>query len=112
MYAGGRDAVLGGAVGRALFPFALLAIPLVGLAPPVALALALAGVLSTSWLIWSSIVVVVTLAMWAVIYRFLDEPAWYALLYPLGLGVIFYIAAGAIARGRRVEWKGRAYLSK
>ena len=36
---------------------------------------------------------------------------WYAVLYPLGVVMVFYIAVGAVARGRRVEWKDREYVS-
>jgi hypothetical protein len=112
IYAGGRNAALGGAVGRALYPFILLGMPLIGLAPPVVLALAAAGVLSTAWLIWSSVVVACALAYWAIVYRFVGERVWYAFTYPLGLVVLFYIAAGGVARGSRVEWKDRAYISR
>jgi chlorobactene glucosyltransferase len=109
IYAGGKHAALGGAIGRALYPFFLLATPIIGLAPPVALALAIVGVLSSAWLIWSAIIVGVTLAFWVAIYAFMRAPVTYALLYPLGLAMLFYNAAGAVARGRNVEWKDRKY---
>lgn len=112
IYAGGRNAALGGAVGRALYPFILLGMPLIGLAPPVVLVLAAVGVLSTAWLIWSSVVVACALTYWAIVYRFVGARAWYALTYPLGLVVLFYIAAGGVARGSRVEWKDRTYVSR
>ncbi len=111
IYAGGRRAAFGGAVGQALYPLMLLGLPLFGLAPPIALALSLAGVLSTSWLVWSSIAVAVALIFWWAIYYFMETPVRYALLYPLGMAMIFYIAAGAVRRGRRVEWKSRQYES-
>ena len=41
----------------------------------------------------------------------MGERLWYALLYPLGLAVLLYIAVGAVARGNRVAWKGRRYES-
>lgn len=109
IYAGGRHAALGGAVGRALYPFLLLAAPIIGLAPPIALFLALVGVLSSAWLAWSAIVVAVTVAFWGAIYAFMRTPVIYSLLYPLGLAMLFYIAVGAVARGRNVEWKNRKY---
>jgi chlorobactene glucosyltransferase len=112
VYAGGRNAALGGSVGRALYPFILLATPLVGLVPPIALALSLAGALSAAWFVWSGIVVAVTVAFWMMVYRFVREPVWYALMYPLGLAMLFYIAVGSVARGRRVEWKERKYVSR
>ncbi len=33
----------------------------------------------------------------------------YALLSPVGAGVMFYIYLKAIVRGQRVQWKGRQY---
>jgi hypothetical protein len=112
VYAGGRNAALGGAIGRALYPFFLLATPLVGLLPPVALVLSTAGVLSAAWLVWSALVVLVNFVFWATVYQFVDEPAWYAITYPLGLVMLFYIAVGSVARGNRVEWKEREYVSR
>jgi len=112
IYAGGRHAALGGAFGRATYPLFLLGIPLFSLAPPIALLLSAFGLLSTSWLVWSAIVVVATLAFWAAVYRFVGEPVWYALAYPLGVALLLYIAAGSLARGRRVTWKDRAYVAR
>jgi chlorobactene glucosyltransferase len=111
IYAGGRNAVLGGAVGRAAYPFILLGMPVLGLLPPIALILAALGVLSSAWLVWSAIVVLFALAFWIPIYRFMGEPPWYALLYPLGFALVLYIAAGAVKRGRNVEWKARRYTA-
>lgn len=112
IYAGGRHAALGGAFGRAIFPVMLLAAPLAGLAAPVALVFALTGVLSHGWLIWSAIVVASSLLFWGAIYAYMKEPIGYALVYPLGYLMLGYIAAGAIARGQRVEWKQRTYESR
>jgi len=109
IYAGGKHAALGGDIGRALYPLLLLGAPLAGLAPPIALVLAIAGALSSAWLVWSAIVVAASLIFWGAIYLFMRAPVAYALLYPLGLVMLFYIAAGAVARGRNVEWKDRKY---
>jgi chlorobactene glucosyltransferase len=109
IYAGGKHAALGGAVGRALYPILLVTAPLIGLAPPVVLILSIAGVLSSAWLVWSAIVVAITLVFWCAIYAFMRAPVRYALLYPLGLAMLLYIAIGAVARGRNVEWKDRKY---
>lgn len=112
IYAAGRTAALGGAIGRALYPLILLATPILGLIPPIALVLSLIGALSTEWLVWSAIVVACSLAFWAIVYRFSEESAGYALAYPLGLVMLLYIAVGAVARGQRVQWKDRAYVSR
>jgi len=111
VYAGGRHASVGGAFGRSLYPIILIAVPLIGLLPPVALLLAAVGVLSSAWLVWSAIAVVTALVFWTAIYSFMNAPVRYVLLYPLGLVMLLYIAAGAILRGRRVEWKERTYDS-
>jgi chlorobactene glucosyltransferase len=110
--AGGRHAALGGRAGRSVYPALLLAIPVIGLAPPVSLLLAATGALSAAWLVWSAIVVGISLLFWAAIYRFMGEPIAYALLYPLGLATLLYIAAGAVFRGQRVEWKERTYVAR
>ena len=112
IYAGGRNAAVGGSLGRALYPLLLLATPLIGLLPVFVLPLAIAGVLSSAWLVWSAIGVVSALLFWGAIYRFSGEPIAYALLFPLGLAMLFYIAFGAVLRGQRVEWKERQYLSR
>ena len=111
IFAGGRHAALGGRAGRGAYPALLLAIPLVGLAPPIALLVCATGALSSAWLVWSSIVVGISLVFWAAIYRFMRQSIVYALLYPLGFATLFYIAAGAVFRGQRVEWKDRTYVS-
>jgi hypothetical protein len=41
----------------------------------------------------------------------MGESVFYALLYPLGLVMLFYIALGAVTRGQRVQWKDRTYMS-
>ncbi|HEY0996869.1 MAG TPA: glycosyltransferase family A protein [Gemmatimonadaceae bacterium] len=110
IYAGGIDAVPGGRAGRALFPLLLLLGPLANLWPPIALALALAGVMPTN-VAWAALATAITTVWWALTYAWLEEPPWYALLYPLGAAVLFWIILTAIFRGRRVAWKGRTYRS-
>jgi chlorobactene glucosyltransferase len=111
IYAGGRLAMIGGGIGRALFPLALLAMPLSILIPLAVLVLGAVGVLSSAWLIWSAIVAAMWLVFWLIVYVGMQESPWYAVLYPLGAAMLLYIACGALARGQRVEWKSRAYLS-
>jgi chlorobactene glucosyltransferase len=112
IYAGGRNAVPGGAIGRAVYPFLLIAMPVAGIGPPVALVLGAAGILSGAWLLWSAVVVAAALVFWLSIYRFMGEPMRYAGLYPLGFALLGYICAASVVRGQRVEWKDRAYLSR
>jgi chlorobactene glucosyltransferase len=111
IFAGGRTAAVGGRVGQLLFPLALLSVPIIGLAPIVALVLSALGVLGTPWLIWSVVCVAASLVYWSGIYHFMREPIFTALLYPLGLVMFGYIALGSVMRGQRVEWKNRQYTS-
>ena len=111
IYAGGVDAMPFGRIGVLVYPLALLLPALSGLVPPLLLALALAGVLGPSVLVWSAVVTVVNLAWWAAVYLFLRLSPAYALLYPLGSAVLLYIALRAIVRGRRVRWKERDYVA-
>jgi hypothetical protein len=85
--------------------------PISALVPPIVLLLCAIGILSGAWLAWSAIVYVASVGYWALLYLWFGQPLWYALLYPLGLGALLYIAAGAVARGSRVAWKGRDYTS-
>jgi chlorobactene glucosyltransferase len=110
IYAGGRDAALGGAAGKALFPIMLLSVPLIGLVPFAAFIFAAAGGLSSAWLLWSSVLVAGTLIYFAA-NHYMKAPVAYALLYPLGYIMFGYIALGAVVRGRQVQWKDRSYTS-
>ena len=111
IYAGGRMAALGGALGRASYPFVLLGMPLLGLAPSIVLLGGLLGLAATHWLVWAAVAVVVSVLFWAALYRYMGESALYAFLYPLGFAMLFVIALRGVVRGRRVEWKQRSYLS-
>ena len=111
LYAGGRDSVPLGAVGRALAPL-LLCSPWIGtLLPPMILLLAMMGVLGHSALVWAAIATGANTLWWLGIFRLLRLSPAYALLHPLGAGVMLYISLGAIARGRKVRWKDREYIS-
>lgn len=112
IYAGGRHAALGGRLGRATYPLILPSMPLFALAPAIVLLLCAFGVLGGAWLVWSSVVFAVTCVYWGLLYYWLRQPVWYALLHPLGAGMLFIIAAGAVRRGRRVEWKAREYVAR
>ena len=112
VFAGGIDAMPGGAVGRLLFPLVLPVVPLMGLIPPVVLAVALAGALGRDWLAWSAMCIGASLVWWMLIYRGFRQRVWYALLYPIGAAVVLFIVLRATFRGRRVGWKGREYVAR
>jgi chlorobactene glucosyltransferase len=109
VYAGGVDAMPAGALGRAVFPLALMTPGLLGLVPPLVLLLGLLGVVGHDALVWASIATGANLVWWVLVYAWLRTSLLYALLHPLGAALVLYIALGAIARGRRVRWKGREY---
>ena len=109
IYAGGRNAMPFGAVGRAIYPLALVTPSLFTLVPPIVLALALFGALGATALTWAAIATGANLVWWLLVYGWLRLSPLYALLHPLGAAMVLYIALGAIARGRRVRWKEREY---
>ena len=112
VYAGGREAMPLGAVGQLLFPLLLCLPSFAQLWPIAVLVLALAGISTLTPPAAAAIAVAATLAFWVVTYRRAHLSAWWALTYPLGAIVLLVIAAQAIARGQRVEWRGREYVSK
>jgi chlorobactene glucosyltransferase len=109
IYAGGRKAMPFGAVGRVVFPLALIAPSLFSLVPPIVLVLALLGAVGPTALGWAAIATSANLVWWLLVYAWLRLSPIYALLHPLGAAMVLYIALGAIARGRRVRWKEREY---
>jgi hypothetical protein len=111
VYAGGREAMPFGRVGRLVFPALLLVPPLFGVVPVLALATALVTAPALPLVVAPALAVAATLAFWVGVYRRVGVPARYALLYPLGAIVLVFIMIQAIVRGRRVEWRGREYVS-
>ena len=110
LYAGGRHSMPLGRRGAVLTPL-LLPLPfLMQLLPPVFLIVAIALQLPALEL-WAVIATGCTLVTWLAYYRVAQLPMLYALLYPVGAAVTLYIAASAMSRGSRVEWKGREYES-
>ena len=109
IYAGGRDALPDGAFWRAMYPLLIVLPAASGLVPPILVALGLAGVLGPGLLLWAAIVTSVNLLWWLMVYVTMGLSPLYALLHPVGAGALLYISVRAIARGRRVRWKGRDY---
>jgi chlorobactene glucosyltransferase len=111
IYAGGLHTAPFGAVGRALYPIALVVTPLLSVLPVLAVLLALVGGLPGGVPAAAAATAAMVL-WWALVYWEVDEPLYYALLYPLGSALLLYICVRAVLRGRRVEWKGRAYVTR
>lgn len=112
VYVGGREASPWGRWGRVLFPALVLAAPLFGLAPPAAVMAGLLGYAGAGAVLWGAVGVAAVLPVYLAFYHVARLPLWYALLYPLGLVVVLYIVVVALARGPRVQWKGRAYTAR
>ncbi len=112
VFAGGREAMPLGKLGQLLFPVLLLLPALLQLYPLGVLLAARAGLVHDATTIRGAVLAVAaTLVFWAVTYlRAGLSPLW-ALLFPLGAGTYLTISLQAIARGQRVEWRGREYLS-
>jgi chlorobactene glucosyltransferase len=111
IFAGGREAMPLGVVGQLLFPFLLCFPSFVALWPLAALALAAAGVSTFTSPLGALVAAVATLGFWIATYRRAGLSGWWALTYPLGAVLLLVIAVQAIARGQRVEWRGREYVS-
>lgn len=109
VYAGGIESLPPGRVWRALYPAMLLAPILIWLGPPIALVLWAAGLASDPVGTWACITSAILLVGWAIVYGAMTRRPWYAFLAPIGNLLLAYIFLRAIARGTRVEWKGRAY---
>ncbi len=131
VYAGGRFAMRGGAVGRALYPLLLLTFPtgllapFIGIGAVIAIALlSLTGMsptgipapfsetVRTALAVWSVLTGLAVLLTFAAANRLNGDPVRRALLAPLGALVLLVICAFAVARGRNVRWKGRGYLTR
>ena len=111
VYAGGREAMPLGAFGQLLFPLLLLLPSLAQLFPIAVLVAACLTPVSDRETLSAIIKVGATLTFWSTVYRRASLSPLWALLFPLGAAAYAAIALQAIARGRRVEWRGREYLS-
>jgi len=59
---------------------------------------------------WAAAAAVISLIIWMVVHRAEGAPLRYALLYPVGAGMVAYIMIRSAWRGpRKVEWRGRLY---
>ena len=111
VFAGGRNSVPLGALGRFVFPLLLLSGPLIGLAPALVLAASIFVAIPEALLLWAMLSQAALIVWWIYVYHSITEPLWYVLLSPIGAAVTLYIFLRAIARGRRVTWKDREYVS-
>jgi chlorobactene glucosyltransferase len=109
IYAAGADTLpIGGRFGRILLPFLLVTPSVLMLVPPIVTVLALAGVIDTSP-VPSAAATLLLMTGWGFITAAFGASPLYGVLYPIGSSVLLFILMRAIARGRRVAWKGRTY---
>jgi chlorobactene glucosyltransferase len=112
IWAAGRDTVAAGPVLQTILRIVSPLVPLWEIAPPVAIVLALAGVVSVGVGIWGAIAFAINTLFWILLHIAFRAPPWYALLNPLAAIVLMGMFARAAWKGDRVEWKGRAYVSR
>ena len=113
VFAGGIDAIPAHRLLRVLFPLGLTAFPFAELLPVLALIGWLLGApLSGVAQVWVAATMVAMFVGWAAVYLRAGRSPLYALTFPLGAAVLLWIFVGAIARGRRVAWKGRDYVAR
>lgn len=109
VYAGGIETLPAGRLWRMVYPVMLLTPILFWLAPPLALGLHAIGIGSDAVGIWALAATAILLVWWLIVYGAMARRPWYAFLAPIGNVLLGYIFLRAIARGTRVEWKGREY---
>lgn len=111
VFAGGREAMPLGWFGQLLFPLLLLFPSFAQLYPIVRLAWAQFAPIPPAEVVGMWIALGATVLFWAAVYvRIKLSPLW-ALAFPAGALLYAVIALQAIARGQRVEWRGREYRS-
>jgi chlorobactene glucosyltransferase len=112
VFAGGREAMPFGRVGQLLFPFLLLFPALAQLWPLASLAGWTLGIVTDPVEPRASLLATgATLLFWTATYHRAGLSPLWALAYPAGALLYLAIALQAIARGQRVEWRGRHYVS-
>lgn len=112
VFAGGRDAVPLGWVGRLFFPITLLSAPVFGFLPALILIASLFVAVPHAVLLFAWITQVALWISWSALYLMMRQSPVYALIAPVGAAMTAYIFLRAMLRGQRVTWKGRSYVSR
>lgn len=112
LWAGGRDTIDAGPVLTTAIRFVAPLVPLWEIVPVIAIALGLAGVWPTAFLVWGLITYSINTLYWMLMHVAFRAPLAYALLNPLASLVLMAMFVRATWRGDKVEWKGREYLSR
>lgn len=111
VYAGGRDSIELGALGRAALRVVFPVPALWNVLPALMVLVAAVGALPPSVLWWGITCYAASVLFWMLVNHEFGVPAWYALLYPLAAAMMAWLLTLAAWRGDRVEWKGRTYRS-
>jgi chlorobactene glucosyltransferase len=116
VYAGGRMAMRGGPLGRAVYPLALVGGPVFIVLPMlvaifIAISYAAGGPISAIASLWSAIGSASLLVFFARMNILAKAPLHRALLTPLGMLMFAAIGFASAVRGRSVTWKNRTYQS-
>ena len=113
VFAGGREAMPFGRLGQIFFP-ALLVLPALAQLWPIArlaVAALAPGRVAAAEVLGMEIAVGATVTFWGAAYARLKLSPLWALAFPDGAVLYLVIAIQAIARGQRVQWRGREYQS-
>ena len=109
--AGGRDSAPFGILGRLIFPFMLLSVPLMMIVPALVLVVSLFALVPNDVMLWAILAEAAQLLWWMAVYNRMRVSPLYAFIAPIGALVVLYIFTRALMRGQRVVWKDRVYVS-
>ncbi len=112
LWAAGRDSIDMGRHTQAVVRIVAPVVPLWEIAPVIAIALGVAGIVPIAVLAWGAITYAINTLFWVLFHIGLRAPVWYAALNPLAASVLVAMFARAVWRNDRVEWKGREYRSR
>jgi chlorobactene glucosyltransferase len=112
IWAAGHDTISAGPAVKAVIRIVAPLAPLWEIVPVLAIALALTGVAPAAAGLWGAIAFAINTLFWIVMHVAFRARVWYAVLNPLAAFVLLGMFMRAAWRGDRVEWKGRAYVSR
>jgi chlorobactene glucosyltransferase len=112
LWAAGRDTMEMGPALTSVVRVVAPLVPLWEIAPVIAIALGIGGVVPAVVLVWGAITYAINTTFWVIFHIGLRAPKWYAALNPLAALVLMAMFVRATWRDDHVEWKGREYRSR
>jgi hypothetical protein len=100
-----------GKIGRYFFPFLLPLPAIFELIPVLTLIIAITGLLPTAITLAATAATLLLVLWWMLFYVNMKQSPLYALTFPIGAAILFYIFISAILRGHTVAWKDRTYTN-